>query len=130
MLFVLGHSALIERMLAGQVGEDRAVQPSVDDDGHYSDIHVGAVTSVEEHDHYIDIDGASADIGETDQPSTEDPDGGDQAARLRNYEGLDPSVIPVLRQPQAPHDYARLVDREAATSAQQTTEVIEMHGRP
>jgi len=56
-----------------------------------------------------------------------DPGGGEQAARSRGYEGLDPSVLATLRQPPRPHDYAGLGAGESAASTQQTTEQIEMN---
>ena len=129
---VLGHYTDIHSILGGRVGGRRDVQSIIDDDGHYSDIRGiipgrGSVRSRSSgYEHYVDID--RADSGDGDQPTT-GPGGGDQAARSRGYEGLDPSVLATLHQPQRPHDYAGLVDGQAATSTQQTTEEIEMTTR-
>jgi len=49
--------------------------------------------------------------------------GVDQAARSRAYEGLDPSVLATLRQPQRPHEYAGLANGETGSTTQQITEV-------
>jgi len=137
MWLVSGHYTDIHSIFRGGVGGRGAVQSIIDDDGHYSDIHgiipgrhgsVRGRSSGYDHYHYIDIDRVNADSGDGDQP-TADPGSGEQAARPRGYEGLDPSVLATLRQPQTPHQYAGLAAAEAAASTQQTTEDIEMTAR-
>jgi len=119
--------------MGGRVGGRRSVQSITDDDGHYSDIHAiipghgGAGDRSSDYVHYIDIDQVNADSGDGGQP-TSDPGGGDQAARSQGYEGLDPSVLATLRQPQRPHSYAGLADGQQAAAAS-TTEEIEMTAR-
>jgi len=93
------------------------VHSIIDDDGHYSDIHTGRGSvrgRTSGYEHYVDIDRMNA--------GDRSGDGEDQAARSRGYQGLDPSVLATLRQPQRPHHYAGLAAGEAAVS----TEEIEM----
>ena len=102
----------------------------IDDDGHYSDIHgiipvrdsIRSSSSGYDHYHRIGVNRVNAE----DQSPAEPGCGDLQAARPRGYEGLDPSVLDVLRQAPRPHDYVGLAAGEAAASAQQTTEAIEM----
>ena len=113
--------------MGGPDGGRGAVQSIVDDDGHYSAIRsiVAGRDSVRrgrssgyDHYHYLDIGQINAASGDGAQPPA-DQGGGDEAARPRDDEGLDPSVLAVVRQPQRP-------DEEAAASTQQTTDEIEM----
>ena len=110
--------------MSGEVGGNRPAQSIIDDDGHYTDIHgipahrPSVRSRSSGYEHYVDIDRI---IGDRDHPGS-----GDQAARSQGYEGLDPSDLAALRQPQRPHDYVRLGDEEAAGSTQQTTEEIEV----
>jgi len=78
---------------------------SFDDDGHYSDIQLsgsggpagiptGQQSLIEQPDHYNDQ--VTTNEGTVEQRQTS-PD---------HYEGLDPSVLPALRQLPAPHEYA------------------------
>jgi len=101
---------------------------SIDDDDHYSDIQDiiprrASVRSRLSHDHYIDIDRINADSGSEDQP-TADPGGGEHAARSQGHDGLDPSVLATLLQPQRHRDHAGF----AVASRQQTAEETEMTG--
>ena len=94
------------------------MQSIIDDNGHYAVINSiaagrdsgGNRTSVVDDYNRIDDEAAG---------------GEDPAVRQRGYEGLDPSVLATLRQPQRPHDYVGL-GAEAAASTQQTAEEIEM----
>jgi len=135
MRHVSGHYTDIHSIFRGQVGGRRAVQSITDDDGHYSDIHgiIPQRASVRSrssgHYHYIDIDRDTADSRDDGEQPPTDPDSEDQAARPRSYEGLDPSDLAALRQPQRPHDYVGLGTGETADSTQETTEEIEMTER-
>ena len=118
--------------MAGRIGGGRDAQSIYN--GHYTDIHsiaAGRVSggnriSVEDHYNRLDVE-----LVHEDQPTTADQaqGGEEQAVRPRGYEGLDPSVLATLRQPQTPHQYAGLAAAEAAASTQQTTEDIEMTAR-
>jgi len=117
-MFVTGHYTDIHSILGGRVGGGREVQSIIDDDGHYSDIRTGRGSvrgRTSGYEHYVDIDRVNRD----------QPAGGNQAgaARSRGYEGLDPSALATLLQPQRPHEYAGLAAGEAAAS----TEEIEMN---
>jgi len=80
-------------------------------------------STLDDHYNYFYVDRVNSG---DDQP-TNDAGSGDQAARPRGYEGLDPSVVAALRQQQRPHEYVGLAAGVAAASTQQTTEVeIEM----
>jgi len=126
MWFVLGQNAHVDSVLAGQVGEDGAMESVLDD---YTDIHVSGMTSVEEHDHYINTERVNVVRADGAELIT-DPGSEDQAARPRDYERLDPSFLDALRQPQAPHEYARLaIVAEVVASTQQDTEENEMIDR-
>ena len=114
--------------MAGRIGGGRDAQSIYN--GHYTDIHSiaagrvsgGNRTSVEDHYNRLDVE-----LVHEDQPTTADQaqGGEEQAVRPRGYEGLDPSVLATLRQPQRPHDYVGL-GAGAAVSTQQTAEEIEM----
>jgi len=134
MLLILGHYTGVHSIFDGQVGGRRAVQSIIDDNGHFSDIRSittgrdggGAMASgVDHYQHYIDIDRVLADSGGGSQLTT-DPGSGDQTVRSRDYEGLDPAVLAIFRQPPRPHDYAGLGTGENGASNQQTAEQIEM----
>jgi len=87
-------------VLYGGVGQRRPVESIIDDSGHYDEIRSvlyagqAAQRSSGEY-NYVDA-------------RTADPDSGEQAARSQGYQGLDPSALATLRQPQRPHDYAAL----------------------
>ena len=119
MYLVVGHYTDIHSIIAGRIGGRRAVQSIISDNGHYTDIH--GIPAGRDSGHYniIDIDQENDDSG----------DGGEDqgAARSRGCEGLDPSVLATLRQPQRPHDYVGLGAANNTASAQQTTEHIEMN---
>ena len=125
-----GHYTDIHSILAGRIGGGREVQSIIDDNGHNTDIHsiaAGRVSggnriSVEDHYNRFDVE-----LVHEDQPATagQAQGGGDPAVSQRGYEGLDPSVLATLRQPQRPHDYVGL-GAGAAVSTQQTAEEIEM----
>ena len=129
-ILILGHYTDIHSIFAGRVGGRRAVQSIDDDNGHYSDIRSittggdsgGARATVEDHyQHYIDIDHLIADSGGGDQPTT-NPGSADQAVRSRGYEGLDPTVLAILRQPPRPHDYTGLGTQQTAEQIEMTTD--------
>ena len=109
-----GHYTDIHSLLGGRVGGVREVQLIINDDGHHSD---------------VDINRVAAASGDGDQSAT-GAGGVDQAARSRDYDGLDPSVLATLRQPQRPQEYAGLANGETATTTQQITEVNEMYFPP
>ena len=116
---VVGHYSDIHSVIAGRIGGRRNTSSIISDNGHYSDIH--GIPAGRDSGHYNILD--------TDQENDESGDGGEdqRAARSRGYEGLDPSVLATLRQPQRPHDYAGLGAGGNAASTQQTTEQIEMN---
>jgi len=95
------------------------VQSFISDDGHYTDIH--GIPAGRDSGHYniLDIDREIDDSGEGSEDQA--------AARSRGYEGLDPSVLATLLEPQRPHEYAGLGAGDNATASQQAAEEIEMN---
>jgi len=102
--------------MAGRIGGRRETRSVISDNGHYTGIPAGRDNG---HYNILDIDRENDDSGD----GSEDQG----AARSRDYEGLDPSVLATLRQPQRPHDYVRLGAGDNAASTHQTTEQIEMN---
>ena len=114
---IVGHYTDIHSIFAGRIGGRRDRQSIISDNSHYTDIH--GIPAGRDSGHYniLDIDQENDDSG----------DGGEDqgAARSRGYEGLDPSVLATLCQPQRPHDYVGLGAGDNAAATQQTTEHIE-----
>ena len=95
------------------------MQSIISDNGHYTDIHDIPAGRDSGHYNVLDIDREDDDSADVSEEQG--------AARSRGYEGLDPSVLATLREPQRPHEYARLGARDNATASQQTDEQIEMN---